>query len=110
MTHRVREQLEAHLARSPGVDEVAAALHTSPRTLARRLAQEGTRFQTVKDALRRDIAIARISRTDEPIAAIGASLGFDDPATFNRAFKQWTGSPPGAYRKRRTTGSAAAAE
>ncbi|MBC9073050.1 AraC family transcriptional regulator [Thauera sp. CAU 1555] len=105
MTHRVRELLEAQLADAPTVEDVARALHISPRTLARHLAQEGTGFQAVKDALRRDIAIARISRTDQPIATIGASLGFDDPATFNRAFKQWTGSPPGAYRKRRAAGA-----
>ena len=101
VTHRVREHIEANLADSPSVEDVAHALHMSARTLARHLAQEGTGFQAVKDALRRDIAIARISRTDEPIASIGNRLGFDDPGSFNRAFKQWTGSPPGAYRKER---------
>lgn len=100
-THRVRDYLAAHLARSPTIEEVAQALHTSPRTLARHLTQEGSRFQAIKDTLRRDVAIERISRTDMPIATIGASLGFDDPAVFSRAFKQWTGSAPGAYRRGR---------
>jgi AraC-like DNA-binding protein len=27
-----------------------------------------------------------------------AEIGFDDPTTFHRAFKKWTGSTPGAYR------------
>lgn len=100
-THRVRDLLEAGLGRPQTVEDVARALHISPRTLARRLDAEGTHFQAVKDALRRDVAIARISRTDEPIASIGADLGFDDPAAFNRAFKQWTGTPPGSYRRAR---------
>ncbi|NMG01467.1 AraC family transcriptional regulator [Azoarcus taiwanensis] len=99
MTHRVRDLLEAALGKPQGVEDVARALHISPRTLARRLAAEGTHFQAVKDALRRDVAIARISRTEVPIGTIGADLGFDDPTAFNRAFKQWTGTPPGSYRR-----------
>ncbi|WP_018991030.1 AraC family transcriptional regulator [Aromatoleum toluclasticum] len=100
VTHRVRDLLEARLGTPQSVEDVARALHISPRTLARRLDAEGTHFQAIKDALRRDVAIARISRSDESIANIGADLGFDDPAAFNRAFKQWTGTPPGAYRRR----------
>ncbi|MCB1962943.1 MAG: AraC family transcriptional regulator [Rhodocyclaceae bacterium] len=99
--HRVRDYLAAHLECSPTIEEVARALHTSPRTLARHLTQEGGRFQAIKDALRRDVAIERLSRSDTPIATIGASLGFDDPAAFSRAFRQWTGSPPKAYRQGR---------
>lgn len=108
MTHRVRDYLEAHLESQPLVDEVARALHTSSRTLARRLASEGTSFQMVKDALRRDLAIVRLSKNDAPIGAIGASLGFEDPTAFNRAFKHWTGSAPGTYRKRRNAAGAPA--
>jgi len=99
-THRIRDLLETRLGQAQTVEDMARMLHISPRTLARRLDAEGTHFQAVKDALRRDVAIARISRTDEPIASIGADLGFDDPAAFNRAFKQWTGTPPGSYRRR----------
>lgn len=100
-THRVRDVIEArlHAGFTQTIDEVAQSLHMSTRTLARRLDTEGTHFQAVKDALRRDVAIARISRSQDPIASIGAELGYDDPAAFNRAFKQWTGTPPGSYRR-----------
>jgi AraC-like DNA-binding protein len=101
VTHRVRDLLLAELEKRYSITDMARLLHLSPRTLARRLDAEGTHFQAIKDALRRDVAIARISRSDEPIANIGADLGFDDPAAFNRAFKNWTGSPPGSYRRTR---------
>lgn len=99
LTHRVRDYLESRLDSLPTVASSARALHFSVRTLSRRLAEEGTTFQAVKDELRRDMAILQLIKTELPIAAIGSAIGFDDPTTFNRAFKLWTGSAPGAYRR-----------
>src|SRR5690625_4151954 len=67
------------------------------------LAAEGTTFQNTKDQLRRDLAIELLNKTTLPVAAIGSRLGFQDAAAFNRAFRHWTGSAPGAYRKRPET-------
>lgn len=98
-THQLRHFLQDRLHENLTVNDVAAIQHISPRTLARRLANEGTTFQRTKDKLRRDIAIDLLNKTDMPIATIGNELGFEDPAAFNRAFKMWTGSAPGTYRK-----------
>lgn len=98
-TYRVREHLIAGQNIGHGFSDVAHALHVSGRSLARQLKSEGTHFQAVKDMLRCDLAIAQLSKTSEPVASIGMHLGFDDPTAFNRAFKKWTGSAPGAYRK-----------
>lgn len=99
MTHGVRDILKTELGFDATIERVARGMHLSARTLARRLEGEGTHFQAIKDALRRDVAIAQILNTDKSIASIGSTLGFDDPAAFNRAFRNWTGSPPGSYRK-----------
>jgi AraC-like DNA-binding protein len=98
VSHGVRAYLHAHLAAATSVEDAARAMHVSVRTLSRRLRDEETSFQAIKDELRRDVAIERLTKTDTPIAVIGAELGFDSPATFHRAFKAWTGSTPGAYR------------
>ena len=98
-THQLRHYLQDRLHKNLTIDDVALVQHISPRTLARRLASESTTFQKTKDKLRRDIAIDLLNKTDTPIATIGTNLGFEDPAAFNRAFKLWTGSAPGAYRK-----------
>ncbi|HET7774777.1 MAG TPA: helix-turn-helix transcriptional regulator, partial [Azospira sp.] len=71
------------------------------RSLTRHLAAEGCTFQSIKDELRRDVAIQRLTQSQTPIAVIGTEVGFDDPTTFHRAFKKWTGSTPAAYRLRR---------
>jgi AraC-like DNA-binding protein len=41
----------------------------------------------------------RLITSDAPLAVLAGELGFSDSATFQRAFKDWTGSPPGLYRR-----------
>lgn len=68
-------------------------------TLRRRLKQEGLTYQ--KDALRRDLAIARLAHTRETIPQIAVALGFAEPSAFRRAFRKWTGVRPADYRRQR---------
>ncbi|MFH8403218.1 AraC family transcriptional regulator [Streptomyces sp. NPDC018019] len=105
VTERVRRTLVLALrstgpARLPEVAEVAARLAVSPATLRRRLQAEGTSFQRLKDAVRRDAAISSLAAGREPIAALAARLGFSEDTAFHRAFRRWTGTTPGAYRLR----------
>ena len=99
MAARTRAHLEQVLAQPPKIDHVAQALHTSVRTLNRRLADEGTHFQAVKDGLRRDVAVQRLASSNVAVAVLASELGFFDATGFCRAFKQWTGSSPSDYRK-----------
>ncbi|QBR03362.1 AraC family transcriptional regulator [Paraburkholderia pallida] len=82
------------------LDAVAKCIHVSTSTLQRRLALEGTSFQSLKDELRRDLAIERLATSKVPVAQLAVELGFADATAFNRAFKLWTGSTPGSYRRR----------
>lgn len=83
----------------PDFEWIATELHTSPQTLRRRLKQENTSFQEIKDLLRRDLAIYFLGRLELPITDIAHRVGFTEPSTFHRAFKKWTGVTPGAYRE-----------
>lgn len=86
----------------PDLPETARSLHMSVSTLQRRLSAENTTFQAIKDLLRRDLAISWLNTRREPLAVLACELGFIDSAAFQRAFKKWTGSPPGLYRQRCT--------
>lgn len=82
----------------PSLETVADALHMSPQTLRRRLKDEGTSYQKLKDQLRRDMALYYLDQPDITIQGISEKLGFAEPSTFHRAFKKWTGMTPGDYR------------
>ncbi|MCW1266976.1 AraC family transcriptional regulator, partial [Acinetobacter baumannii] len=49
--------------------------------------------------IRCDIAIERLSKSNDSIQDISEDLNFHDPSAFHRAFKKWTGVSPGAYRE-----------
>ncbi len=101
VAEQVRRTLTQRLRTSPrlpALGEVAARLAVSPATLRRRLQQEGTSFQQLKDHVRRDAAIAGLAESGEPIAELAARLGFSEDTAFHRAFRRWTGTTPGAYR------------
>jgi AraC-like DNA-binding protein len=97
------ERIEAHLVRGlpDGADvaEVARAVHMSARTLQRRLEQENTRFSEVLDRARFRLSRGLLSDPTVTLADVAFRLGFADLATFSRAFKRWTGQPPGQWRR-----------
>ena len=98
LAHRVRDYL-SDLDRIGAVtQQVAEAFHMSVRTLSRHLATEGTSFQAIKDEVRRDFAIQQLTGSSVLLSVLAGQLGFEDLASFNRAFRKWTGSTPGSYR------------
>lgn len=104
-TGRIRGLIGRDLSRPmPDFDQIAANLHTSPQTLRRRLKQENTSFQEIKDLLRRDMAIYYLEGQELTINDIAFRVGFTEPSTFHRAFKKWTGVTPGAWREGERTG------
>ncbi|HEX8951757.1 MAG TPA: AraC family transcriptional regulator ligand-binding domain-containing protein [Polyangia bacterium] len=95
----VATRVRALLPDGGSVDDVAAALHMSARTLQRRLGEAGTQFSEVLDEVRADEARRALAASDAPLAELAWRLGFADLASFSRAFKRWTGQPPGTYRR-----------
>lgn len=83
----------------PTLEAIAERLHTSPRTLIRRLRAAGTTYQLELDNLRRVRATELLRRINLPIASVAESLGFADAASFAKAFKRWTGVTPSAWRR-----------
>jgi AraC-like DNA-binding protein len=86
----------------PGLAEVAAAQHISPRTLIRRLKRDGTSFQAILDDVRQTLSRDYLMNSDMSIARIAWRLGYQDPSNFSRAFHRWHGQSPRSYREGRS--------
>jgi AraC-like DNA-binding protein len=83
---------------TPDQDGIAKQVFVSSRTLQRRLADERTNLRTLILEVRRELAEKYIADKIMPLAEISYMLGFADTSSFSRAFKQWTGHPPVAFR------------
>ena len=83
----------------PTREEISDMLNISPSTLQRKLAEEGTSYQQLKDELRKNAAIKYLHRPELSVIATAGLMGFGDSSAFNRTFKRWTGMPPGVYRR-----------
>jgi AraC-like DNA-binding protein len=75
------------------VDRVARRLGLTSRSLQRRLKDEGTSFNAVREDVRRQLS-RRYLDEGLSIAEISFLLGFSEPSAFFRAFKRWTGVTP----------------
>lgn len=71
----------------------------SPRSLQRRLREEGTTFAELLEELRRDLALRYLRDPRIGIAEVGFLLGFRDVTAFHRAFRRWMGTTPASYRR-----------
>jgi len=85
----------------PSLQVTARLLHLTPRTLHRRLVQEGTSFRTVLEDVRHTLALEHLQAGQLTVAEIAGALGYTDLANFRRAFRRWEGAPPSARRGKR---------
>ena len=99
LTERVLALFGDDLSRPlPSALETGRRLGMSVSTLRRRLEEEGTSYQRLKDECRRTAAIRYLAASELTLADIAALLGFDEPSAFFRAFRRWTGTTPSRYR------------
>lgn len=82
----------------PSMDLVAARLALTPRTLRRRLTQEGTSYSQLLDQVRNDLARQYLDASTFTVDDIAELLGFFDAANFRSSFKRWNGRTPSEYR------------
>ncbi|KAA1171004.1 AraC family transcriptional regulator [Marinobacter salinexigens] len=82
----------------PSLEMTARRFHVTPRTLHRRLTDEGTSYREVVDGVRHQLAIRYLETGQMTIQEISFALGYSDLAAFRKAFKRWESVPPSSYK------------
>lgn len=85
---------------SMSLEAVAANFNISPRTLQRKLKEEGVSFLQIVEEVRHRLAVHYLQSGNSSIKEVSYTLGYNEPTAFIRAFKRWTGMTPAQYRGR----------
>jgi AraC-like DNA-binding protein len=97
---RVRRMIPSLLSTNEhAIARIAKRLCMSPRTLQRRLRQEGTSYHTLVEDARRELALRHLRHSELSISRIADLLGYTTVAAFYDAFHRWTTLTPRDYRR-----------
>ena len=83
-------------------EQAAKALGIHARTLQRRLKEEGSSFEKIKDDVRREWAESLLVQPSVSLSQIAQMLDYADSSTFSRSCRRWFGEAPRTYRTRLT--------
>jgi len=97
LANRVRRLLLDKPTGFPSLVVTARLFNMTPRTLHRRLQDEGTSFAALLDEVRHQLALQHLKAGRLTLQEIAFHLGYTDPANFRRAFKRWEGVAPSTY-------------
>ncbi|GAA0684932.1 AraC family transcriptional regulator [Marinobacterium maritimum] len=97
---RIKVLLQRYdLDQMPELEQVSEMLAIAPRTLRRRLHEEGSSIRQIKESLRQDFALKLLTSEHLSVQEVAEQSGFAEAAAFCRAFKRWTGLSPAQWRK-----------
>lgn len=96
----VRERLNTTLPSAwPSFEALAEQMRVSAPTLRRKLRLEGQTYRSIKDEMRRGLAVNALLTGHRHVADLAPDLGFSEPSAFHRAFRKWTGKSPASFRR-----------
>jgi AraC-like DNA-binding protein len=82
------------------LEVIAAQFNLHPKTLQRRLADEGVTFAALVDEVRKQAAERYLQTTQISLCHLTRELGYAEQSVLTRSCRRWFGCGPAAYRKR----------
>lgn len=100
LADRVRVLLRQRMAMGRVAQtDIAQALALHPKTLQRRLVQEGERFDALVDGVRRERFVELLAQPTRPsLAQIAVMVGYSEQSALARSCQRWFGRSPSAMR------------
>jgi AraC-like DNA-binding protein len=97
---RALDITKENLDTAQSFEEVAAAAGATPRTLARRFADElGMTWRQTQRRLRMVYAVEVLSEDRASITEVAFATGYNSLSAFNAAFREFMGQTPSDYRR-----------
>lgn len=81
-------------------DVIAGQFNLHPKTLQRRLADEGLTFAGLIDDVRKERAEHYLRTTQMDLSHLARELGYAEQSVLTRSCRRWFGCGPSAYRRR----------
>lgn len=98
---KVRDALVERIGADPKIDQIAAQLNVTERTLRRRLKDEGTTYRHIYTDARLALAQQLLEQAGLTVETVSWRVGYAEPAAFVRAFSRKFGVTPGSVRASR---------
>ncbi|MCB1489282.1 MAG: helix-turn-helix transcriptional regulator [Bauldia sp.] len=97
----IREFIRDNLANEAfDLARLALVCGSSRRRIQRIFAAHGLTFRSVRDDIRRGVAVDLVTHTDVPLKDVAWQCGLSSEAAFSRSYRRWTGEAPRAHRLR----------
>ena len=95
----VRDRLLRVPGHIPDMEQIAAEMAITSRTLRRHLTAEGVTFRALLEEVRTTLAEEMMRTAAMTHGEIAERLGYADVTTFIEAFRRWKGMAPTAFRR-----------
>ncbi len=96
---RVRSLILRHLGKDCTYERIAGEMCMHPRTLQRRLRAEGASFESIKDDVRRQVALRYLVQRDVPLIRVAEKLGYAEASVLSRSCLRWFEASPQEIRR-----------
>jgi AraC-like DNA-binding protein len=101
LSHQVRSIILRTLGMGDCTHEATArALCLHPRTLQRRLRDEGTGFEKIRDEVRKELALQYFAQPTVPLIRIAGLLGYSEQSVLTRSCYRWFATSPQQLRQK----------
>jgi len=101
LSMRVRVVISRLLADGRASHEhIAEVLGLHPRTLQRRLREEGASFEEIKDQVRREVALRCLRNSKLSLVRVTEILGYSETSVLSRSCHRWFSASPSQLRGR----------
>lgn len=88
-----------------GSQDVSARLGLHYRTIRRRLRDEGTSFEAIRDEVRRELTLRCLAQSDLSLTRLAEMLGYAEVSALSRSCQRWFDRSPRCLRKELVAGA-----